>query len=65
MVVTFLKEFFPSWNVRPVSARRDNSTWLVEIDVGVFYPRIDQVKLDGEPGHIIEYEFPRPERPRP
>ena len=62
IVLTFLKQHF-SWGGRPVSARREDSGWLVEVDIGVFRPRIGQVKLDQETGRIIEYEFPRPEQP--
>jgi hypothetical protein len=58
--VAFLKQHF-SWGGRPVSARRDNGIWLVEVDIGVFKPRVGQVKLDSESGHIVEYQFPKPE----
>jgi hypothetical protein len=33
----------------------------VEVDIGVFKPRVGQVKLDSESGHIVEYQFPKPE----
>jgi hypothetical protein len=61
-VMGFLKQHF-SWGGRPVSARQENGTWLVEVDIGVFRPRVGQVKLNRETGHIIEYEFPRLEQP--
>lgn len=62
IVITFLKQHF-SWGGRPVSARRENGTWLVEVDIGVFKSRVGQVKLESESGHILEYQFPRPEQP--
>jgi hypothetical protein len=60
VVLAFLKDHY-SWGGRPVSARRDNGMWFVEVDIGVFKPRVGQVKLDSESGHIVEYQFPKPE----
>jgi hypothetical protein len=57
-VMAFLKQHF-SWGGRPVSARQENGTWLVEVDIGVFRTRV----VDRETGHIIEYQFPKPEQP--
>lgn len=62
LVTAFVKQHY-SWGGRPISARRENGTWLVEIDIGVFKYRVGQVKLDAETGHIVEYAFPEPRQP--
>ena len=44
-----------------MSARQEDGTWLVEIDIGITKTRLGHVKLDSETGDVVEYRFPLPE----
>ena len=36
--------------------KREDGTWLIEFDVGIFRPSIVRIKLDASSGKVIEYE---------
>ncbi len=42
----------------PVSARREDDIWIVEVDLGLFESRIGNVRVDAKTGRILDYQFP-------
>jgi len=42
--------------IRPVKAQQIGDIWYVEIDVGVFKPRIAKFKIDAKTGVVVSYE---------
>ena len=57
MVTEFVKKHF-LWPTRPVSAKKEGSTWVVKVDIGVFLSGVGEVNLDAQTGAIEEYKFP-------
>ena len=43
---------------RPVKAQKIGDIWYVQIDVGVFKPRVANFKVDAKTGVVLEYEVP-------
>jgi len=43
---------------RPIKAQKIEDIWYVQIDVGVFKPRIANFKVDAKMGVVLEYEVP-------
>ena len=41
---------------RPVKAQKIEDIWYVQIDVGVFKPRVANFKVDSKTGVVLEYE---------
>ena len=41
---------------RPIKAQKIGDIWYVQIDVGVFKPRIANFKIDAKAGVVLEYE---------
>jgi len=56
IATTFLKQYYAF--LRPISATRENTTWIVEVDVGVVMKEIAEVKIDGLTADVTEYSFP-------
>ena len=54
---SFLKQYY--FFLRPVSAVREDSTWIVKVDVGSVFPQIAEVKIDALTADIIGYSFPK------
>lgn len=52
----FLREWH-AW-MRPVSAKREQDVWTVQIDVGVIAVQIARVSIDAKTGAIVEFERP-------
>lgn len=59
IALNFVKKH--SWFARPLRAVRENSTWLVEIDVGLLSVAVAKLKLDAKSGEILEYNIPEKE----
>ena len=66
VAVGFLKSYYPI-SQSPLSAKFQKgrvvaeNKWVVEVDVGAFYPRIATVTLDSHTGTILYYEVERSE----
>jgi len=56
IAASFLKQYYAF--LRPVSAVRENTTWIVKIDVGVITKEIAEVKVDASTADVIGYSFP-------
>ena len=56
IATSFLKQYYPF--LRPISASKQNSTWIVEVDVGVISKEIAEVKIDSSTADVIGYSFP-------
>ena len=56
IATTFLKQYYAF--LRPVSAAKENSTWIVKIDVGLVMKEIAEVKIDAATSEISGYSFP-------
>lgn len=56
IAVTFIKKYRSY--ARPLKAIREDSTWLVEINVGIVFTSIAKIKIDAKTGDIIEYSTP-------
>lgn len=51
--MSFLKKSYPfAW---PLKTLKEQDTWLVEVDIGLFERRIARVKVDAKTGGILEY----------
>lgn len=44
---------------RPLSANREDDTWIVELDVGPIFKEIAKVKIDAKSGEILSYNIPK------
>jgi hypothetical protein len=44
---------------RPLSAKKDGDTWLLEYDVGIMTVEKLKLRLDVNTGSVIEYNDPR------
>lgn len=53
----FLKAYYGF--LRPVSASREDGTWLVKVDVGVLSREIAEVKVEVATGTVASYSLPR------
>lgn len=53
VALSFLKKSYPfAW---PLKTLKEQDTWLVEVDIGLFERRIARVKVDAKTGGILEY----------
>lgn len=57
IATSFLKQYYGF--ARPISASRNNGTWIVEVDVGVITKEIAQVQIDASTAEVAGYSFPR------
>jgi len=57
IATSFLRQYYGF--LRPISASRQNSTWIVEVDVGVITKEIAEVKIDASTADVIGYSFPK------
>ena len=67
IAVGFLKEYYKILQ-RPLSAKLEQEKWVVEVDVGPFFPKVAKVVIDAENGTILDYvvgptTFPTPPIP--
>ena len=52
----FVQKYYPLR--RLMKAEREDSTWLVEFDVGALVTTIVRMRLDVDSGTIVEYTMP-------
>ena len=57
IATSFLKQYYGF--LRPISAARENATWIVKVDVGVLKAEISEVRIDASTAEVIEYSFPK------
>ncbi len=57
IAASFLKKYDYHF-IRPIKAVREGDVWLVEIDVGIYTPRIAQSKVDVKTAMILDYMVP-------
>lgn len=57
IATSFLKQYYGF--LRPISAARENATWIVKVDVGVITKDIAEVKIDASTADIVGYSFPK------
>jgi len=56
VATSFLKQYYSF--LRPISAVRKNTSWIVKVDVGVITKEIAEVKIDASTADIVGYSFP-------
>ena len=59
IAASLLKQYYGF--LRPISAVREDGTWIVKIDVGVLGKRIAEAKIDALTADVIDYSFPEQE----
>jgi len=57
IAASFLKEYYAF--LRPISAVKDDTTWIVKVDVGVITHEIAEVKVDALTADVTGYSFPK------
>ncbi len=57
IATSFLSKYY--FFLRPVSAVREGSTWVVKIDVGAIQEKVAEVKIDALTADIAGYTFPK------
>ncbi len=57
IATSFLKQYYAF--LRPISAVKENATWIVEVDVGIVTREIAEVKIDASTADIRGYSFPK------
>ena len=57
IVTSFLRQYYGF--LRPISATRENTNWVVRVDVGVITSQIAEVKIDAQTADVIGYSFPK------
>jgi len=57
IATSFLKQYYAF--LRPISAAKENTTWIVQVDVGAFKREIAEVKIDTSTADIMGYSFPK------
>ncbi len=56
IATSFLSKYY--FFLRPMGAVREDATWIVKVDVGVFQKEIAEVKIDASTANVIGYSFP-------
>ena len=56
IATNFLKEYY-SYR-RPIKATKADTTWVVEIDVGLIFTQVAKITVDSQTGAILEYSVP-------
>lgn len=44
---------------KPLSAKRQNGTWVVKVDVGFFATEVATVEIDADDEQILLYDLPK------
>ena len=57
IATSLLKQYYGF--LRPISAVRENATWIVKVDVGVIMKEIAEVKIDALTKDVIGYSLPK------
>ena len=58
IALSFLKEHYQFIPQQPIKAAKEDTVWLVEIDVGLLHTRIAKIKVDAKTAAILEYSIP-------
>ena len=56
IATSFLKKYY--FFLRPISATRQDATWIVKVDVGVLQKEIAEVKIDASTADVTGYSLP-------
>ena len=56
IATSFLRQYYAF--IRPVSAVREGSTWVVKMDIGAIQESIAEIKVDALTADITGYTFP-------
>ena len=56
IAASFLKQYY--FFLRPISAVKEDSAWVVKVDVGAIISEIAEVKIDALTADILGYSFP-------
>ncbi len=57
IATSFLKKYY--FFLRPISAVREDATWIVKVDVGALQKEIAEIKIDALTADIAGYTFPK------
>jgi len=57
IATSFLKQYYGF--LRPISAVRENTIWIVKVDVGIVTREIAEVKIDASTRDITGYSLPK------
>ena len=57
IAASFLKQYYGF--LRPIGAVKEDATWVVEIDVGLVFKEIAEVKIDALTAEVIGYSLPK------
>ena len=57
IATSFLRQYYGF--LRPISAVKENTIWIVKVDVGVISQEIAEVKVDASTADVIGYSFPK------
>ena len=57
IATSFLRQYYGF--LRPISAVKENTIWIVKVDVGVISQEIAEVKIDASTADVIGYSFPK------
>ena len=57
IATSFLQQYYAF--LRPISAERADTTWIVQVDVGIVTREIAEVKIDASTAEITGYSFPK------
>ena len=57
IATSFLRQYYGF--LRPISAVRENSTWVVRVDIGVVMTQIAEIKIDALTEDITGYSLPK------
>ena len=57
IATSFLQQYYAF--LRPISAERTDTTWIVQVDVGIVTREIAEVKIDVSTAEITGYSFPK------
>ena len=58
IALSFLKQHYHFIPQQPIKAVKEDSVWLVEVDVGLLRTRIAKIKIDATTAAILEYAIP-------
>lgn len=54
IALEFIKKHY--WFAQPLKARKEDTTWVVEVDAGVLFSEVFLIKIDASTEAIIDYE---------
>ncbi len=57
IATSFLRQYYAF--IRPVSAVREGSAWVVKMDIGATQEKVAEIKVDALTAEITGYTFPK------